>query len=71
MGALFRFLGGFVVGALVGGVAGLFLTPQSGSELQTTVRERINQVVEDGRHAAAERRAELEAQFAQATKPAR
>lgn len=66
MGSLFRFLGGFVLGALIGGAAGLLLTPQSGEELQRTARERVQQVIEEGRRAAAERRAELEAQFAQA-----
>lgn len=66
MGSFFRFLGGFVFGALVGGIAGLLLTPQSGEDLQRTMRERMQQVIEEGRQAAAERRAELEAQFAQA-----
>ncbi len=61
-----NFLGGLVLGAAVGAAIGLFLTPQSGEDLQRKVRERIDLVVEEGRRAAAERRAELEAQFAQA-----
>ena len=68
-----NFLGGLVLGAAVGAAIGLFLTPQSGEDLQRKVRERIDLVVEEGRRAAAERRAELEAQFAQAkqfTRPA-
>jgi gas vesicle protein len=59
------FLGGFLVGAAIGGVVGLLLAPQSGSDLQQKMRERAQVVFEEGRRAAADRRAELEAQFAQ------
>ena len=59
------FLGGLVLGAAIGGVIGLLLAPQSGSDLQQKLRERANLVIEEGRRAAADRRAELEAQFAQ------
>ena len=59
------FLGGLLLGAAIGGVVGLLLAPQSGGELQQRMRERANVVIEEGRRAAAERRAELEAQFAQ------
>jgi len=59
------FLGGFLLGAAIGGVVGLLFAPQSGGELQQMIRERAKMVVEEGRRAAADRRAELEAQFAQ------
>ena len=59
------FLGGFLLGAAVAGAVGLLLAPQSGTDLQRSLRERANPMVEEGRHAAADRRAELEAQFAQ------
>ena len=59
------FLGGFLLGAAIGGVVGLLLAPQSGSELQRQFRERAELVIEEGQRAAADRRAELEAQFAQ------
>lgn len=59
------FLGGFLLGAAIGGLVGLLLVPQSGSDLQRKMRERANLVIEEGRRAAADRRAELEAQFAQ------
>lgn len=65
MGAV-RFLGGLIIGALVGAATTLLLTPRSGEDLQHLLRERANLVIEESRRAAAERRSELEAQFAQA-----
>ncbi len=59
------FLGGFLIGAAIGGVVGLLLAPQSGGDLQQKICERTQMVIEEGRRAAADRRAELEAQFAQ------
>jgi gas vesicle protein len=61
-----KFLEGLILGALTGAAIVLFIAPQSGSQTQETIRQRVNMVVEEGRRAAAERRAELEAQFAQA-----
>ena len=37
------FLVGMIVGAVVGGVAALFLTPQSGAELRASIQEQANQ----------------------------
>jgi gas vesicle protein len=65
------FVDGLVFGALLGAVAGLLLAPQPGDELQSKIRERYDEVMNEGRRAAAERRAELEAQFAEAKRPAR
>ena len=65
------FVDGLVFGALLGAVVGLLLAPQPGDELQAEIRERYNEVMDEGRRAAAERRAELEAQFADAKRPAR
>ena len=59
------FLGGFLFGAAIGAAVGLLVAPQSGAELQRKMRERADAVIEEGRRAAAERRGELEAQFAQ------
>jgi gas vesicle protein len=59
------FLGGFVLGAVISAASAALLAPQSGADLQMVIRERIDQVVQEGQRAAAERRAELEAQFAQ------
>jgi gas vesicle protein len=66
-----NFLSGLILGAVVGAATGLLLTPQSGQALQEGVRQRLNEVVDEGRRAAAERRAELEAQFAQAKRVSR
>jgi gas vesicle protein len=60
-----RFLSGFAIGAVMGAIAVLLTTPQSGEDLQKQLRQRADHVMDEGRRAAAERRAELEAQFAQ------
>jgi YtxH-like protein len=65
------FLEGLVCGALVGAITGLLLAPQPGDEFQSKVRERYDEVMDEGRRAAAERRAELEAQFAEAKRAPR
>ena len=68
MRKLMDFLSGLVVGALVGGAIGLLMTPQAGDETQHTLRARVNEVIEEGKRAAAQRRAELEAELAEAKK---
>jgi gas vesicle protein len=65
------FLGGFLVGTVIGGAVGLLFAPQSGSALQQKIRDRAQVVMEEGRRAAADRRAELEAQFAQSKRTIR
>jgi len=57
------FFAGVLAGALVGGMAALLLAPRSGSELQEQIRARVQELIEEGRRAAAARRAELEAQL--------
>ncbi len=65
------FMRGLFFGALVGGVVGLLLAPEPGIDLQARLRARYNEVMDEGRRAAAERRAELEAQFAEAKRAPR
>ena len=60
------FTAGLFLGGLVGAAAALLLAPRSGAETRRLLRERIEEVMEEARRAAAERRAELEAQFAAA-----
>ncbi|PKO24060.1 MAG: hypothetical protein CVU38_00830 [Chloroflexi bacterium HGW-Chloroflexi-1] len=65
-----NFLSGVLLGALVGAAAGLLMAPQAGCETQEMLRDHLNTVIEEGRRAASERRAELEAQFAEAKRVA-
>ncbi len=60
------FLSGFVLGAVVAAAAAALMAPRPGTELQAQIRRRLAEIAEEGRRAAAARRAELEAQFAQA-----
>ena len=63
MRKLVGFIAGAMCGAIVGAVAALLLAPSSGIELRQNVRARVDDVLSEGRQAAANRRADLEAQF--------
>jgi gas vesicle protein len=56
---------GFVLGGLFGSAIALLLTPMSGNELRTEVKEYTRQVKSDVEQAATARRAELELELAQ------
>ncbi|HEX9118486.1 MAG TPA: hypothetical protein VGA61_20635 [Anaerolineae bacterium] len=60
-----KLIGGMILGALVGVVVVMILAPQSGPQLQDTLRSRWAEIMDEGQRAAAERRAELEAEFAE------
>jgi gas vesicle protein len=66
---LLKFLLGFMVGMSVGWVIGLLLAPQQGEEIRASACRRVQQIIEEGRRAAAQRRAELEAQFQASKSP--
>ncbi len=66
-----KLLGGLVLGALVGAAAAMLLAPQPGTALQEKLRRRWQEILDEGQRAAAERRAELEAQFAEAKRAPR
>lgn len=57
----------FALGLFFGAVAGvaliLLLTPQSGSELRQTIRERLQAIAQEARQAGVPRRAEIAARF--------
>lgn len=57
------FLIGAFSGAIVGAVVAILLAPSSGQELQEQMRARVQGLIEEGRRAAAARRAELETQL--------
>jgi len=63
MRRFFSFMIGVISGALVGAVAVLLLTPESGEELRAGVRERFENLVEEVRSAAATERKRLETQL--------
>jgi gas vesicle protein len=54
---------GFVAGAAVGAAAAILLAPSSGTELQGRIRTRAQELLEEGKRAAAARRTELAAQL--------
>jgi len=54
---------GLFFGAMVGAALVLLFTPQSGGELQQTVRQRLLAIVEEARQAGIARRAKIAAQF--------
>ena len=61
---MMRFMMGFFIGMIIGAVVGLLMTPQSGKDLQQGVRNRVNELLAEGRQAAAGRRVELETRLA-------
>jgi gas vesicle protein len=63
---LFKFIAGVALGAVAGVAAGLLLAPASGSEAQGRIKARISEALEAGKRVAAQREAELEAEFEQA-----
>jgi len=65
MRKILAFVAGAMCGAIVGAVAALMLAPISGDEMRSETRKRFDEIMEEGRKAAAERRADLELQLRQ------
>jgi gas vesicle protein len=63
MGRMLRFAGGLLVGAVAGAVVVLLFAPQSGSETRQAFQARVQEILDEGRKAAEDRRLELTAQF--------
>ncbi len=63
MNRFVAFLSGAACGAAVGVAAALLLTPSSGNELQTTVRDWFESLWDDAQQAAEARRSALESQL--------
>jgi gas vesicle protein len=64
-----KFLFGLMLGAVVGWIVGTMFAPQAGEETRLTVRDRVNQIAEEGRSAAEQRVTELRAEFETAKSP--
>jgi gas vesicle protein len=65
-GTLLRFAGGLIVGAAVGTVIGRLIAPSSGQELQQSIVDFRNEIIEAGVQAEEETRRTLQAEFSQA-----
>jgi gas vesicle protein len=61
MRKLFAFLMGFLLGALVGAAIAVLLAPGSSDEMRQGLQARKEQVLEEGKRAYHERKAELNA----------
>ena len=61
---LINFLAGFVVGMALGGAATLLLAPQSGAETRELIQTRVSMILEEGRRAAEQTRADAHARLA-------
>ncbi|GBD08270.1 hypothetical protein HRbin22_00503 [Candidatus Thermoflexus japonica] len=59
---------GFLMGGLTGAGLMLLFTPQSGADLRRKIQARWQQILEEGRQAAAQHRAELERELAMLTR---
>jgi gas vesicle protein len=68
MRKLFSFLLGLLLGAVVGAAIAVMLAPEAGEDMRRQIQIRMDQVVEEGKRAAADRRAELETQLDQLKK---
>jgi gas vesicle protein len=62
---------GLLLGAAVGAGLMLLFTPLSGEQVQQWVRDRVQEIAEEGRRAGEARRQELTAQFETLKQPRR
>ena len=69
MSKFINFVAGATLGALVGAATALLLAPISGEELQTQIRNQVEQIQLEVKTAASDRRAELEEQLASLREP--
>ncbi len=61
------FVGGVLSGGAIGTAVALLFSPKSGDAMRDGLRARYERALQAGREAAAQRRAELEAQLAAMT----
>jgi uncharacterized membrane protein YgcG len=65
MRKLLAFVFGFLLGAMVGMAIATLLAPAEGEATRGQLQQRVQYVVDEGKKAATERRAELESQLEQ------
>lgn len=63
MGGAAKFLGGAVLGGIIGAAAAVLLAPESGSQAQGRIGGRLGQILDAGRGAADEREKQLRAKY--------
>jgi gas vesicle protein len=59
-----RFLVGFIIGLAIGGGIVMLLAPGSGVETRTRLRSRVDRLLDEGRQAAEQTRADAHARMA-------
>ena len=69
MNKFINFVAGATLGALVGATIALLLAPISGEELQTQIKDQVEQIQLEVKTAASDRRAELEGQLSTLREP--
>lgn len=65
MRKLLNFLFGFMLGVLIGAAVAMLLAPEAGETTRGQIQLRIQEVIDEGKRAAADRQAELESELAQ------
>lgn len=58
-----NFAVGLISGGVVGAAAVMLLAPQAGDETRQGIVDKINEIIESGKQAAAERKQELEQEY--------
>jgi gas vesicle protein len=71
MNRLLCYSGGLLLGAAVGVGLVVLFAPQSGADTRQMIRDRVNEILQEGRMAAEARREELMAQFEVLRQPTR
>lgn len=69
MRRVLAFIGGVLSGGAIGTAVALLFTPKSGDRLRDGLRSRYQRALNAGNTAAEQRRAELEAQLQEMTRP--
>ena len=68
---ILRFMEGFLLGAAIGAVLSILLTPESGEQLRGRISAEVGRVQSEIKSAASERRSELEQQLTSLRTPAK